>query len=161
MEILKFPHPNLFKVCTEVTVFSDELKILLESMWETMIKNNGVGLAANQVNLNFSMFVMQGPDKEKIFLVNPKIIKKSIVKLNTKEGCLSAPGEFIALPGRSSWVQIEYQNENGKLQKRTFHGIYSICVQHETDHLLGKCYMQSYSLPRSKRKELAKKWKLP
>lgn len=160
MEILKFPHPFLLKPCQPVTVFDVELKVLLEAMWETMINAGGVGLAANQVGLPWRMFVMNVMGKDKVFMVNPKIVSSSIVSANFKEGCLSAPGEFIVLPERAEWVQVKYQDELGHEHCRVYSGIHAVCVQHEIDHLHGKSHLQSKSLPKTKRIELAKKWGL-
>lgn len=158
MKILKFPDPALFQTCTEVTVFGPELKVLLDSMWETMTVGHGMGLAANQVGLTFRMFTMLGLEDEKLYIVNPKITKKSVVSANLQEGCLSAPGELLTLDERASWVKITFQDETGKEHERVFKGIHSVCVQHETDHLDGKSHLQSKSLKSAKRKQLAKKW---
>lgn len=161
MEILKFPHPNLFLQCQEVTVFGSELKTLLDSMWDLMIKHNGLGLASNQVGLHYRMFTMIGPEEEKLYIVNPKIVTRSPHEANKKEGCLSAPGEFVILAERSHKVQIIYQDETGAVRGGIFSGLYAVCIQHEIDHLDGKSHLQSRSLARAKRRELAKKWKLP
>ncbi len=158
MEILKFPHPSLFTICKEVSVFGEELNILLESMFELMTKSNGIGLAANQVGLHYRMFTMQGPEDEKLFFINPRIISRSSGAANIREGCLSAPGEFVVLPERSTSVEVEFQNEKGEYQKRIFSGIFAVCVQHEIDHLDGKSHLQSKSLSRQIRRKLAKKW---
>lgn len=160
MEILKFPDKNLFVVCREVTVFGEELKTLLDGMWSTMVKGGGLGLASNQVGLDHRMFVMAGPDNEKIFLVNPKIIKKSIAPANMREGCLSAPGEFLVLGERVFWVQVEFQDQHGKSRSRVFKGLHSVCVQHEIDHLEGKSHLMSKTIPKVRRKEIYKKWGL-
>lgn len=160
MQILKFPSPELFQVCKEVTVFGPELKVLLDSMWDTMVANSGMGLAANQVGLSFRMFVMIGPEGERLYIVNPKIVQKSIVSANLEEGCLSAPGEKLTLEERADWVKVEYQDETGAKHEKVFKRIYSVCVQHETDHLNGKTHLQSESLHKARRKELAKKWGL-
>lgn len=161
MDVLKFPHPNLFIQCQPVTVFGQELKVLLESMWETMIKHGGIGLASNQVGLHYRMFTMIGPDEEKLLIVNPKLMVKSDVLANHREGCLSAPGEFVVLKERSRIVQIIYQDETGAPRSGIFSGIHAVCVQHEMDHLDGKSHLMSKSIPRAKRRELSKKWKLP
>lgn len=158
MDILKFPHPSLFKPCVPVTVFDAELKVLLEAMWETMIAERGVGLAANQVGLPWRMFTMKGPDEEKLFLVNPKIVASSMASANMREGCLSAPGEFVTLLERAAWVQVEYWDETGERRVRVFMGVHSVCAQHELDHLDGKSHLQSKSIPKSKRLEIAKRW---
>ena len=158
MEILKYPHPNLFIQCNEVTVFGPELLVLLESMWETMHKHKGLGLASNQVGLNYRMFTMLGPENEKLFIINPKIILQSKMQANVKEGCLSAPGEFLMLNERTMWVQIMYQDETGGVRSGKFQGLHAVCVQHEMDHLDGKSHLQSKSLSRQVRRGLAKKW---
>lgn len=160
MEILKFPDKRLFTKCDPVTVFSPELKTLLESMWDAMKAHNGVGLAANQVGLTYYMFTMEGADEEKLFIVNPKILSKSSGPANLREGCLSAPGEFLVRPDRMIWVEVEFQNEEGETKKRVFKGIQAVCAQHEIEHLEGKGFMQSNSVPKKKRLELAKKWGL-
>jgi peptide deformylase len=158
MELLKFPDKNLFNVCKEVTVFGNELTVLLDGMWEVMIKGGGLGLASNQVGLEYRMFVMAGPGNEKIFFINPKIISRSKVPANMREGCLSAPGEFLLLSERSIWVQVEFQDHKGEQKSRVFKGLHSVCVQHEIDHLDGKSHLMSKSIPKAKRKELYKKW---
>jgi peptide deformylase len=160
MEILKFPHPSLFEVCKEVTVFGDELNTLLEGMYTTMSAGGGLGLAANQVGLHYRMFVMVGLQNEKLFIINPKILKISEQPANMREGCLSAPGEFLLLSERMFWVQVEFQNEKGEKKTRVFKGLHSVCVQHEIDHLDGKSHLMSKSIPKAQRKQLYNKWGL-
>jgi len=160
VDILKFPDPSLFRKCDDVTVFGPELKILLEGMWEAMLKRGGLGLAANQVGLHCRMFVMGGVDSEKLYIINPKIVQKSEISANLKEGCLSAPGEFLILSERAAWIQIDFQDEKGQMNRRVFQGLHAVCVQHEMDHLDGKSHLQSKSIPKAQRKLLAKKWGL-
>lgn len=160
MEILKVPHPHLFKPCREVTVFGPELKTLLDAMWETMVAAKGIGLASNQVGLDYRMFTMLGPDEEKMYIVNPKIISRSEMPANEREGCLSSPGEFLELSERAWWVHLLYQDEDGSVRSGKFNKIHAVCIQHEIDHLDGKSYLQSKSLSRARRRELAKKWRI-
>lgn len=160
MQILKFPHPELFESGKEVTVFGPELKVLLDSMWDTMKANNGLGLAANQVSLLHRMFVMEGPKAERLYVINPKITLKSIGAANLKEGCLSAPGEFLVRSDRAAWVQVKFKNADNKEQVRVFSGLHAVCVQHEIEHLDGVSFMESKLITKSKRNQLAKKWGL-
>lgn len=157
MKVLKFPHPALFKVCQPVTVFDTELKVLLDTMYRTMQASNGVGLAANQVGLEYRMFVMESLEG-RVNLVNPKITKTSMVVALRGEGCLSAPGEFIITGNRHDWVEVSFQDEKGTPKVRVFKGIHSVCVEHEIEHLDGKSFMNSKAIPKARRKELAKKW---
>lgn len=160
MEILKFPNPLLFEKCSEVSVFGPELKVILDHMWDTMKAAPGLGLAANQVGLLFRMFVMEGPSADRLYLVNPKILRRSILSANLKEGCLSAPGDLLLLSERASWVEVSFQDETGKEHKKVFKDIWAVCVQHEIGHLDGESFLESKSLTKAKRKELAKKWKI-
>ena len=123
-----------------------------------MISHNGMGLAANQVGVRYRLFVMADMNGKYLSVVNPIIISRSSVPANLKEGCLSAPGEILTLSERASWVQVKFQDETGKSQTRVFKDIYAVCVQHEMDHLDGKSHLQSSSIPRAKRKLLAKRW---
>jgi peptide deformylase len=158
MQIVKFPHPALFRKATPVTVFGEELKILLDAMYETMIKAHGLGLSANQVDLTLNAFVMQGPNEEKLLIVNPLVIARSQTRVNLEESCLSAPAESVVLKKRTHWVHVYYQDETGKRVARIFKGIYSVCVDHEMDHLAGRSFLQHKSIPKEQRKEFAKKY---
>lgn len=158
MEILKYPHPALLNRCTSVSVFGPTLRTLLDAMWETMIKANGVGLAANQVGLQYTMVVINGPNNERIDLVNPFVVNKSAIPANLREGCLSAPGEFLLVKDRMDWVQVRYWNSDGVAYTRTFYGIYAVCVQHELEHLEGKSFLENKSIPKKTRLELVRKW---
>lgn len=160
MEILKFPHPALLTPCKPVTVFGLELKVMLDSMFETMVQNNGIGLAANQVGLDYRMFVMLGINGGCCYIINPEIISKSNIISNFQEGCLSSPGEKITTNNRSIWVRIKFQDIQGDSIIFTFEGIHAICVQHEIEHLEGKSFLQSEAISKSKRVALCKKWGL-
>ena len=158
MQVLKYPDPRLLTPCKEVTVFGDELKVLLESMWEIMKRERGMGMAANQVGLEYRMFVME-EGESKHFIVNPKILDHGKNPSAKPEGCLSAPGEMIRLY-RPDWVTVAYQNEKGEHLKRTFVDIFSVCAQHEIEHLDGKSFLQNKNIPKRVRVSLAAKWGL-
>lgn len=101
---------------------------------------------------------MRTTDNEKFFIINPKVLSRSKVSASEKEGCLSAPGEFLVLSERSQWVELSYQDHTGAIKRNVFKGIYAVCVQHEMDHLEGRTHLQSRSLTKAQRKFLAKKW---
>lgn len=160
MKILRYPDPFLLKACDPVLVFDERIKATLDEMWETMTSANGIGLAANQVGILYRMFTMLGPDEEKLYMLNPQILKRSEIPAAKTEGCLSAPGEFLELDERASWVLVEFQDETGTVKQRVFRDIHSVCVQHEIDHLDGKTHLLSPTLSSKDRKKLAKKWGL-
>lgn len=150
----------LLQKCIPVVDFGPALKFVLDQMYETMEANHGLGLAANQVGFFSRMFVMRDANYMPIYFVNPEILSRSEASANLPEGCLSAPGEFLELDERSEWVQVKFLDENGQEHVRVFKGIYSVCVQHEIDHLDGKTHLQSPTLTKADRKKLAKKWGL-
>ena len=155
--ILKFPNPLLFEPAAPVYVFGEELRILLDLMWETMEANNGIGLAANQLGISLAMIVIKGPNG-RLNMVNPAIYARSKLPANLKEGCLSAPGDFIIVPDRVEWVEVCYFDEKGVAKRAVLKGLYSVCLQHEIEHLEGKSFMENKSIPKQIRKGLQKKW---
>ena len=156
MKVVKFPHKSLFVKMTPVTVFGQELKVLLDLMYKVMVDNKGVGLTANQVELTFRMFVMQ-VDEKPLYLVNPKIVWESRENAKIREGCLSAPAEFIVL-GRSAIVKVEYQDETGAKKTKMFNDLMAVCVQHEIEHLDGKSFLEHRSLTKIQKNKLKSKW---
>jgi peptide deformylase len=162
MKILKYPDPFLFKVCKQVKPeeFDENLEKLLEQMWEVLETEKAVGLSANQVGLDLKMFVMKGPKDEKLFFINPEITKKSLNPISLEEGCLSAPGQILTITDRASWVELVYQDLLGQTKRAVFHNLHSVCVQHEMEHLNGKTFLQSNTIPRKFKMALAKSWKL-
>jgi peptide deformylase len=157
MKILKFPNPWLFRKADDVFVFGPELQHLLDDMWETMKTNKGIGLAANQVGLPFNMLVMEGPGG-RLNMVNPIITERSRVTVRYREGCLSAPGDYVEIPSRSEWVRVIYFDERGNEQTIVLKNLYAVCVQHEIEHLDGKSFMENKSIHKTIRKGLQKRW---
>lgn len=158
MKILQFPNEMLFTRCHPIDIFDEDTLAMLKDMYALMIQANGIGLSANQVGITRCMFTMRGAYDECLFILNPRVIEKSEIPAMLREGCLSAPGDYVVLKERPSWVKIAYQDEKGVEQEKTFHGIHAVCVMHEMDHLLGKTHLQSPSLNRAQRKAFAKKW---
>lgn len=121
----------------------------LESdMIEFMLANNGIGLAANQINITKRVFVMGSygiPGFPAPFaLFNPKIIESSQEQILDKEGCLSYPGLYL-LVKRPTWVVAEYQDSKGTIREIKIDGYLSKCFQHELDHLDGICFVDKVS----------------
>lgn len=110
------------------------------SLMKTCEKYNGLGLAANQVGLKYSMCAINHIEENKVFcLINPTIVARSPEMSSYNEGCLSFPGLFLKIP-RNSWVEVSFLAGNGKEMTKKFEGIWATCVQHELDHLAGICY---------------------
>lgn len=157
MEILKFPHPALFQTTNEVTVFDDALAERLAVMHEAMERENGLGLAANQLGFMDRMFIMKGTNGI-IDLINPVITWRSILPAKLKEGCLSAPGDFLIVPSRKSTIQVKFQDASGEERSTIYRDLLAVCVQHEIDHLNGNVFFADKSIPKSQRNSMMKKW---
>ena len=96
-DVVLFPDPVLRKETEEITAFDDELKGVVEAMFERMFESQGVGLAAPQVGLSMRLFVLNDEgDKDKpernLALINPTIKSFGGKKTRHEEGCLSLPG---------------------------------------------------------------------
>lgn len=138
-EIRKVPDEVLYKKCREVTEFNERLHTLLDDMYETMKKANGVGLAAPQVGILRRVVVIDVDGKSKIELVNPKIIARSKETLCELEGCLSLPGESAEVK-RPRSVTVEAQDRFGKSFQINGSDLLARALCHETDHLDGIVY---------------------
>jgi peptide deformylase len=136
LKIRKYPEPVLReKTKTVKNPLDKEVQDLIVSMLETMVKENGVGLAATQVGSNFRLCTI-GIDGETYVLINPKITTKSKEKVISEEGCLSFPGEFFPI-SRHANVQVRYIDQAGAEKKLKGNGLLARALQHEIDHLDG------------------------
>jgi peptide deformylase len=145
--IVKFGDPVLEKPSDKVNVFNEELKTLVEDMFESMYAARGVGLAAPQIGIPFRIAVVDVTFKEdpnaRIVLINPEIIHKE-GRHTQSEGCLSIP-DFRENVNRAKVVTIRAQDLNGQFFEKTADELLARAFQHETDHLNGKLYISHIS----------------
>jgi peptide deformylase len=145
--IVKFGNPVLDKPAEKVTAFDEELKKLIDDMFESMYAARGVGLAAPQIGISRRIAVVDVTFKEdpnaKLVLINPEIIHKE-GRHTQSEGCLSIP-EFRENVSRASVVTIRAQDLTGKVFEKTGDDLLARAFQHETDHLNGKLYISHIS----------------
>ena len=134
--IVKYPNKMLHEVSVEVKYIDKKIKKLVDDMFETMYKNNGIGLAAVQIGVLKRVVVIDIENEGKFVLINPKIVSFSENKTIMQEGCLSVPdGQYsVERPER---VVVEYTDLDGKVNKIETGGLLSKCFQHEIDHLNG------------------------
>lgn len=138
LTILTLPAESLRKkseVIGEDKITAKELEELCADLEETMLKKEGVGLAAPQIGQNVRLIVINtknGP----ILLFNPKIIKKSLLKEWGEEGCLSVPMTFGDVK-RHKKITCVFCNRRGKSDKIKASGFLARVIQHEIDHLDG------------------------
>jgi peptide deformylase len=145
--IVKYGDPVLEKPADLVTVFDDELRKLVEEMFESMYEAHGVGLAAPQIGISKHLAVIDVTFKEnpgeKLVLVNPKIIHIE-GKQTGQEGCLSLP-DFREKVTRANRVTVRAQDVEGKVFEKTGEGLLARALLHETDHLNGKLFISHIS----------------
>lgn len=161
-EIVIFPDERLRRPNSDVTVFDDNLKTLVQDMFETMYDDEGIGLAAPQIGLNKNLVVIDIPDDNdkqgvnQLVLVNPKITAMSEETIEYEEGCLSVPG-YQDKVIRSAVISVTFQDADGNPHEmKDVDGLLAICMQHEIEHLHGKLFIDHLS--RLKRERLEKKY---
>jgi peptide deformylase len=162
LEILEFPDPRLRTVAKAITEFDAALQQLVQDMAETMYAENGIGLAATQVNVHQQLLVLDVSDSRdqlKIY-INPELISSS-GEQNCEEGCLSVPGIYAEVK-RAEHIRVRAFDAKGQVFEEDLSGLHSICLQHEMDHLEGKLFIDYLSpLKRQMvRKKLEKQKKL-
>ncbi|TAA41107.1 peptide deformylase [Corallincola spongiicola] len=162
LEVLHFPDERLRTVASPVPEVNDEVRKIVDDMFETMRDENGVGLAATQVNIHKQIVVMDVSEKSdtpRVF-INPVIIARDGIQCN-EEGCLSVPGTYASVE-RAEKVTVEALDRNGEKYQLEAEGLLAICIQHELDHLQGKLFVDYLSPLKRQRikKKLEKEAKL-
>ena len=140
MQIVKQPDIFLREPTSEVKFpLSPEDNVIIDQMIDIMYRNNGVGLAANQVGYARRMFVMDTTSDKAgaMVFINPVIKKIAKEKVTEEEGCLSCSKQIVEVR-RPIYVGLKYFCRHGEEQYKTFYYLSSRVVQHEMDHLDGK-----------------------
>jgi len=138
LEIKKFNEPVLRKRARKVRDVDKEVRKLVVDMAQTMVKGQGIGLAAPQVGVLRRVIVVHGDFKGQriLGLINPKITKISKEKEKDIEGCLSFPGISLEIK-RAKEVKVKGLDINGKKIRLKVNGLLARVFQHEIDHLNG------------------------
>jgi peptide deformylase len=135
--------PILRRPAEPVREITEEIRRLVEDMFETMHANNGVGLAANQVGVGLRVAVLGIPEKGErirhLALINPEWSNPE-GEASEDEGCLSVPGIYEELK-RVRQVDCRALNERGEPIEFTCEGLLARAVQHEVDHLNGVLFV--------------------
>ena len=146
LKILIFPDPKLRKVAKKIDKFDKSLEMLAQNMLRRMYEAEGIGLAATQVDVHIRLVVMDLSEErnEPRVFVNPEytILDKS--PFTYEEGCLSIPG-FNEEISRPSKILLKWQDLQGNFHEDQPDGIFTVCAQHEIDHLDGKLFVDYLS----------------
>ncbi|MBQ0057550.1 MAG: peptide deformylase [Bacteroidales bacterium] len=149
LPIYLYGQPVLRKQTADVAPDYPDLDKLVENMFQTMAKANGVGLAAPQVGLALRMFVVDGNGLEEDYpeclgfrrcMINPEVIEQSDETNVKDEGCLSIPGIYESVK-RPNWIVIRYMDEHFEQHEERIEGFAARMVLHEYDHLDGKMFI--------------------
>jgi len=141
--IKKLGEPVLKTKAETVIELNQEIKKLIQDMKETMLENDGVGLASPQVGVSKRVIIVQTGEGIQGF-INPKIIKQGKEKTFDEEGCLSVPGLRLKIK-RSKNIEVETWDENGREIKIKAEGIVARTFQHEIDHLDGILFSDRFN----------------
>lgn len=145
LEVLTFPDKRLRKKAIPIEIIDKKICNLAYDMLETMYANDGIGLAATQVNIQKRLVIIDLSDDKStpVYLINPKILSTKGT-VTSEEGCLSVP-EYREKIHRAEEISYCYQNLAGKTIEATADGLFGICIQHEIDHLNGKLFIDYLS----------------
>ncbi len=160
LPIVAYGDPVLRKVCEPITADYQQLKQLIDNMFETMYNSSGVGLAAPQIGKAIRLFVIDtapfsededlSPAEQQLLktfkkvFINARIIEETGEEWIFNEGCLSIPGVNEDVK-RKETLLIEYQDENFVTHQETFSGLVARVIQHEYDHIEGILFTDKLS----------------
>jgi peptide deformylase len=145
LEVLRFPDERLRTIASSVVSFDSNIHQIIDDMFETMYAEEGIGLAATQVNIHQRIIVIDTSEDrtERLVLINPELLEQR-GSTGIEEGCLSVP-ECRALVPRAEWVKIRAVDPQGVAFELETDGLLAICIQHEMDHLVGKLFVDYLS----------------
>jgi peptide deformylase len=157
--ILIIPDSKLRLVSKPVGGVTQELRKLVDDMFETMYEAPGIGLAAIQVGIPERVVTIdvarKDEGKQPLALINPEVLWTSPETSVYEEGCLSIPDYYEEVE-RPAKVRIRFTDLEGAVREMEADGILATCVQHEIDHLDGKLFIDHIS--RLKRERVVKKF---
>jgi peptide deformylase len=148
LRIIQYPHPTLRHVSKPLRRVDAELRGIVHEMLALMYEAQGIGLAANQVDLPYRMFVLNvtgeatQSDAEMVFL-NPVITARKGME-EAEEGCLSLPGVFGQVK-RPDKISVTFYDLEGQARELELTGLAARAVQHEVDHLDGTLFIDRLS----------------
>lgn len=155
LSVLQYPDPRLRNQAKPVVTFNNDLRRMVDDMFETMYEQGGVGLAAIQVDIQQRIIAIDVSEDKKspMCVINPEIVSQEGIQYEF-EGCLSLPGVFDKVE-RSEKILVSALDQHGKPYQIEAEGLLSVCIQHEMDHLNGILFIDHLS--RLKQERVRKK----
>ncbi|WP_410013289.1 peptide deformylase [Sodalis sp. C49] len=145
LQVLHYPDERLRTIAKPVKEVNDAVRRIVDDMFETMYAEEGIGLAATQVDIHQRIIVIDVSEdhNERHVFINPELIAKS-GETGIEEGCLSIPDQRGFVP-RAEKVTVRALDRDGKPFELEADGLLAICIQHEMDHLVGKLFVDYLS----------------
>ena len=145
LDILHFPDPRLRNKASTVGTVDDEVRRLVDDMFETMYAAPGIGLAAVQVNVAKRVIVIDVSEERNapLCLIDPEILRSDGIE-TMEEGCLSVPGYYDKVT-RAERIKVRALDRDGQPFEMEADGLLAVCIQHEIDHLDGKLFVDYLS----------------
>lgn len=133
-EVVKNPAKVLSQKTREVEVIDENIIQLLDDLYDTMVENDGVGIAAPQINVDLRVAIVElGEDI--LEMINPIVIETRGEEEDV-EGCLSFP-DLFGMVKRPTYVKIEASDREGRVYELEAEDFEARCILHEIDHLEG------------------------
>ena len=138
MNLIYYPNDFLNKKVKDFNLENPEVdpKELKDNMVQIMLDNNGIGLAANQVEFDGQVFVMGDTTENATIHINPVVLQHTKDTVTDVEGCLSFPNIFVKVT-RPKEILVQFYDENLELKQAKISGYSAKCFLHEYDHLQG------------------------
>lgn len=145
LQVLHFPDERLRTIAKPVAEVNAEIQRIVDDMFDTMYEEEGIGLAASQVDVHQRIIVIDVSEErdQRLVLINPELLEKD-GDTGIEEGCLSIP-ETRALVPRAERVKVKALDREGNPFELEADGLLAICIQHEMDHLVGKLFIDYLS----------------
>lgn len=146
LAILEFPDERLRTTAAAVESVDDDVRRLVDDMFETMYAAPGIGLAATQVDVHRRIIVIDVSDDQSqpLVLINPSYAPINAQREPMQEGCLSIPEYYADVP-RALSVRLDALDRDGKPYTLEAEGLLAHCIQHECDHLEGVLFIDYLS----------------
>ena len=140
LPISHFPQDSVLRQkAKKISIIDSSIQRLIDDMIETMQEASGVGLAAPQVGVSLRVIVLQMPGEQPMAIINPEVVERT-GEQEVTEGCLSVPG-YVGEIKRANQVTVKGKDRQGKRIKIKATGLMAEALEHETDHLDGKLYI--------------------
>jgi len=147
LTILEYPDPRLRTIAEPVDKVDDNIRTIIDDMFETMYAAPGIGLAATQVNIHKRIVTIDLSEEQNdpLVMINPEFEILDEEKDKYQEGCLSVPGFFEDV-SRPQKILLKATNYEGEAFEQEAEGLLAVCIQHELDHLNGKLFVDYLSM---------------